>query len=87
MREVPGVGEELEPAARNEPMGRARVLDRDDRVALAPEDQERNGLGEVEAIARIDPLPQGIDDRPQGVDERRPCLAVREGRVTAQDFS
>ena len=64
MREVPCVRKELEPAARNEPMGGARVLDRDDRVALAPEDQERDRLGQVEAIARIDPLPPGIDDGP-----------------------
>ena len=87
VREMARVGKDLEPAARHEPMGRARVLDRDDRVALAPDEQERDRLGEVEAIARVHPLTQRIDDRPQRVQERRARLAVRERRVTAQDLA
>jgi hypothetical protein len=30
-------------------------------IALAPDDQYRQGLGEVEAILRIDPLAAGAD--------------------------
>ena len=81
------VGKDLEPAARHQPMGRVRVLDRDDRVALAPDDQERDRLGEVEPIARVHALTHGIDDRPERVQERRARLAVRERRVTAQDLA
>ena len=62
-REVPRVGKTSSAAARNEPMGRPRVLDRDDRIAIAPDDQERDGLRQVEAIARVHPLAPGVDDR------------------------
>jgi hypothetical protein len=68
-------------------MGRARVLDRDDRVALTPHEQERDRLGEVEPIARIRPLTAAIDDRPERVQERRARLTVRGRGVTAQDHS
>ena len=47
VREVAGIRKDLEPAARDESMRRARVLDRDDRVALAPDEQKRNRLGEL----------------------------------------
>jgi hypothetical protein len=84
---VAGVGEDLELASRDLPMGRARVLDRDDRVALAPHDQERDRLGEIETVARVDPLTPGIDDRPERVQERRPGFAVRERRMPAQGLT
>ena len=63
-----------------------RVLDRDDRVALAPHDQERQRLGEVEPIARIHALAPEIDDPPERVQERRARRAVRERGVAAQDL-
>ena len=49
----------------------------------------RNGIacGEVEAVARVDPLAAGIDDRPQRVQERRARVAVRERGVAAQDLA
>ena len=68
-------------------MGGARVLDRDDRVALAPDQQERDRLGKVEAIAGVDALAHGVDDRPQRVQERRARVAVGERGVTAQDLA
>ena len=40
-RDVAGVGEDLEPAAGQLGVGGAAVGDRDDRVALAPDDQDR----------------------------------------------
>ena len=83
MREVPCVGEDLEPASRNQPMRRTRVLDRDDRVALAPDVEERDGLRELRAIARVHPLPPGVDDRPEGLQECRAGFPVRERGVAS----
>jgi len=54
------------------------MLDGDDRVALAPDDQERDVLGEVEAIGGVHPLSQRIHDRPQRVHEGRAGLRVLE---------
>ena len=50
---------------------RQAVLDRDDRVALAPDEQERDVLGEVEAVAGVHPLAARVHDRAQRVHERR----------------
>jgi hypothetical protein len=55
-----------------------RAFDRDDRVALAPHEQERDRLSEVEAISRIHPLAPEVDDRSEGVEERSARLAVRD---------
>ena len=65
----------------------APVIDRDDRVALAPDDEERDRLGEVETVRGVDPLAPDVDDRPQRVQERRARLAVGERRVAAQDLA
>ena len=51
VREVAGGGEDLQAAVGDEPVGGAPVVDRDDRIALPPDDQEGDRLGEVEAVA------------------------------------
>jgi hypothetical protein len=51
VQEVPCLGKQLKSAPRQRPMGRKRVLDRDDRVALAPHEQERDRLSEVRRSA------------------------------------
>jgi hypothetical protein len=85
VREVARVGKELEPAGRYQPMGRARVLDRDDRVApSAP------ALGSSGSAAGLpEPpflrLPFGRDiDRQARIDQRgariAPPSAAQEAR-------
>ena len=61
----------------------APVLDRDDRVGAAPDQQRRDPLGEVETVGCADPLALQVDDGPQCVDERSPRLAVGERGVAA----
>ena len=62
------------------------VGDRDDRVALAPDDQQRQRLGQVEAVEGGDPLAVGADHRAQGRQERLAALGVGERRVAARDL-
>ena len=80
---MPGALEQLEPAAGHQLMRRQAVLDRDDRVAVAPDDHERDVLGEVEAVGGVHPLAQRVHDRPQRVHERRARLGVLERGVAA----
>ena len=87
VREVAGSGKDLELAARHQAVGVVRMRDRDDRVALAPHDQERQRLGEVEPVARVHALAAEIDDPPERVQERRARRAVRERGVAAQDLA
>ena len=47
-------------------VGGAAVGDGDDRVALAPDDQHRQRLGEVEAVEGGDPLAVGADHGAEG---------------------
>src|SRR4051812_49733819 len=60
--DVAGVREDLQAAAGHLGMGGTTVGDRDDRVALAPDDQHRQVLGEVEPIEGGDALTVGADD-------------------------
>jgi hypothetical protein len=48
---VAGVGEDLEAAAGHRVVGSRAVLDRDDRVLLAPDDQRRQQAGQIEPVA------------------------------------
>ena len=86
VREVARVGKTSSRLPGDEPVRGAPVVGRDDRVALAPDDQEGDRLGEVEAVGGIHPLAPEIDDRPQRVQERGPRVAVGERGVTAQDL-
>src|SRR3954466_2219683 len=49
LREVPGALDLEQLAARHRLVGAAAVADRDDRVAVAPHDEQRQVGGEVEA--------------------------------------
>src|SRR4051794_22143854 len=62
VREVARALEELQPAARHELLGAHAVDGGDDRVALAPDEQGRHGLREIEAVARVDALAADVDD-------------------------
>src|SRR5215213_7069785 len=78
VREVPGVREQLEPAARHRGVRTVRMVDRDDRIALAPDQQRRQARGEVEPVVPVDALAAGVDDRTQALYERRTRLPVRQ---------
>ena len=58
MREVRRAGQRHEAAARDRGVGGAAVLDRDRAVALAPGDQRRHGLEQVEAVAALTRWPR-----------------------------
>ena len=60
--------------------------DRDDRVALAPDDHDRHRFGQVEAVEGGDTLAVGPDDRPQGREEGLAALAVGERGVGSADL-
>src|SRR6187551_2517217 len=64
--DVAGVFEDLEAAAGELGVGLTGMLDRDDWVVLTPEDEERQGFGEVQTVERADPLALHADDRAQG---------------------
>src|SRR3954468_20837229 len=59
-----------EAAVRHRRVRGTAVLDRDRAVALAPGDQGRYGVEQVQAVGRADALAAGIDHRAEGVHER-----------------
>ena len=81
---VPGAGE-LDQAAFGDPRSRgAGVLDRDDRIVGAPDQQGGQPLGQIQAVGGADPLALEIDDRAQRVQERLARVAVGKRRVAAR---
>ena len=82
--EVAGVFEDLKPAAGHGLLGGVRVVDGQYGVALAPDDQCRHVLGEVEAVACVDELPARPDDPAQGAEERRARVGIGERRERAR---
>ena len=76
MRHVAGAGEDLEPAAGHRLVRRLAVARRDDRVALAPDDQGRQNGREVQPVVGADALAAGVDHRPHGVQEGLARAAV-----------
>ena len=78
--------EDLEAAAGQRGVGVFAVGDGDDRVAVAPDDQQRQGLGQVEAVEGGDALAVGADDRAQGREEGLAALGVGERGVAAGDL-
>ena len=80
-------GKHLQPAAWDQLVGCTPMRDGNDRVAFPPDHHERDRLGEVHAIGRVDPLAANVDDRPQRVQERGARVAVRQRGVTAQDLA
>ena len=79
MREVSGLVEDLELAAREGEMGQAGVAERDDGVAPAPDDQGGHALGQVGPIEHGDDLALPVHPRTQRAQDRSPCLGVGQG--------
>src|SRR5215210_8869285 len=72
VREVAGSLEELETAGGHQLVCRQAMFHGDDGVALPPDEEKRQVLGEVQAVGGVHPLPHRVHDRAQSVDERRP---------------
>src|SRR6185503_8845874 len=86
VREVPRLLEDREAAARHRLGGPVAVGYGDDPVALAPDDQRRDGVREVEAVAGADALAAVVDHRAGRAEEGGTGLGVGEGRVAAGDL-
>ena len=80
------VVEDLEAGAGDRLRRRFGVGDGDDRVVPPPDDQDRQRLGEVEAVAGGDLLAAGADHRAQGLEEGGAALGVGERGVAAGDL-
>src|SRR4029077_9544159 len=76
---VTDVLEDLQAAGRKPGVGLFAMGGRGDRVAVPPDEQEREILGEVEAVERLYPLALGADDRAQRGEECLAPLRVGEG--------
>jgi hypothetical protein len=70
VEEVARVVEDLEPTPFDTLGGCIGVLDGDDVIAVAPEDQGRDGSGQVESIVGADRLPARVDHGAHRADER-----------------
>jgi hypothetical protein len=70
VRHVAGAREAREAAPRHRLVRRLPVGDRDDRVALAPDDQRGDLRGERQPRVRAHSLTAGLDDRADRVEER-----------------
>src|SRR5436190_22359463 len=87
VREVARLVEDDQPAAGHRLVRGMRVVHRDDPVAPAPEDQRGDVLGEVEPVARADPLAGGAGDRADGPDEGGPSVAVGQPGDAVHDLA
>ena len=67
--EVGGAGQRLEAAVGDRLLGLAAVRERDGAVALAPDDQRRHLLQQVEAVSGADLLALDVDHRAQRLQE------------------
>src|SRR5512143_3889796 len=86
VREVAGVGEDLQPAPRHPLVRLARVPYGNERVLLAPDDQGRQSFGEVQAFVRAHALPAVIHDAPNRLDERAPGRKLLERNEASPYF-
>src|ERR1700761_7007673 len=83
LREVAGVVEDLQAAARYAPMGDRGVLDREEWIPTTPDDQGGDHLCQVEPVGSAHSLSGEVDHRAPGVQERATSLGVAEGGVAA----
>ena len=83
---MPDRVEHLEPAAGDELVGVFAVVGGDDGVASAPDDEDRQTRGEVQAVAGVDALTTGSDDRAQRGQEGGSPVGVGERRIAAADL-
>ena len=82
-QEVAGAVEDLEPGARNGLGCPVSVRDGDDPVVVPPDDEGRDGLGQVEAVVGADSLTSEVDHRADGVDEGHLAVSVGQAGVAA----
>src|SRR3954453_17137393 len=85
VREVARALEHLEPAPGDRRVRGAAVVDRDDRVSLAPHDERREVGGEVQPAGRRDALAARVDRRAGGAYERGPRAGVGERADPGRD--
>ncbi len=78
VREVAGVGDDLDPGAGRERRRVVRVADGDDVVVAAPDHADGHGLGEVGPVRHGHDLSPPVDDRPHDVPDGRPGVGVLE---------
>jgi hypothetical protein len=84
LRPVPGPGD-LHQAAFGDPSLRgSRVVDGDDRVIGAPDEERGHPLRQIQAVGCADALALEIDDGAQRVQERLARVAVGERGVAAR---
>src|SRR5271157_120616 len=77
--EMTCVREHLEPAASNLLVRRIGMPDGDERVSLSPHDKGRQLLGEIQSVARTDPLTACIEDAAYGREKSPTSVGVAEG--------
>jgi hypothetical protein len=75
---VGGARKGPQAAAGNRPLGRPPVLEGDRVVALAPYDQRRHRLEQIEPVGRADALASRVDHRAQGLQEGLAGVPVLE---------
>ena len=83
--EVGGLRQRGEVAVGDRVVGGAPVLDRDRVVALAPDDERRHPLEQVEAVDGADALAAHVDDRAQRLQEGAPRAGLGERAQRAGD--
>ena len=81
--EVTGTPDDLETAPGDGLVSGVGVLDRDDPVAVPPDDQGGDMGGEVEPVGGAHRLAARVDDGPDGAHERLPVGRLRQRRVRA----
>ena len=86
VREVAGVGDDLDPGLGGQGGGVGGVAHRDDPVVAAPDDRHRHLLGEVGAVGHGDDLAAPVDDRPDDVPDGRAGEGVAERVVDLGDL-
>ena len=86
LRHVADPLEDLEPAAGNRLMRVLAVADGDDRVIGAPDDQDGDRLGQVEAVGGVDALAAGADHGADGGEESGAAVGVVERGVVPRDL-
>ena len=62
------------------------VLDRNDRIAVSPDEHERDVLGQIQPVAGVDSLAPGLHDRAERVHERGPGVRVGQRGVTTSQL-
>lgn len=86
VRKMSRVVEYLEAASGNGLVGRVGVVDRNERVPPAPDEERRDQGGEIQAIDGADCLPTRIDDRAERPEEGPAGVGGGERGVAPPDL-